>query len=78
MLYMPEGYWHFMQYLSPGFALTLRSLAHTPGNLATGLTNLTVIRTIDNFMRKWKGKQWIDYKNEKCIRDMHANMQVSR
>ncbi len=66
MLYMPEGYWHFMQYLSPGFALTLRSLAHKPANLAQGINNLVFIRTIDNIMRKWKGKKWIDYKNELC------------
>ena len=27
MLYMPEGWWHYMKYLTPGFSLSLRSLA---------------------------------------------------
>ena len=25
MLYMPEGYWHYMKYLTPGFSMSLRS-----------------------------------------------------
>jgi ribosomal protein L16 Arg81 hydroxylase len=24
MLYMPEGYWHYMKYLTPGFSMSLR------------------------------------------------------
>ena len=26
MLYMPEGWWHYMKYLTPGFSMSLRSL----------------------------------------------------
>jgi Cupin-like domain len=69
MLYMPEGYWHYLKYLSPGFSMSLRSLATKPKNLIEGLSNLFIIRNIDNIMRK-KGKQkWIDYRDEKAMKD---------
>jgi hypothetical protein len=32
MLYMPEGWWHYMKYLTPGFSMSLRLLAHKPKN----------------------------------------------
>lgn len=30
MLYMPEGWWHYMKYITPGFSLSLRSLPARP------------------------------------------------
>ncbi|MDN3708155.1 cupin-like domain-containing protein [Myroides ceti] len=68
MLYMPEGWWHYMKYLTPGFSLSLRSLAGRPANLLRGLANVAVIRYYDNWMRKRKGQSWLDYKDAESIR----------
>lgn len=67
MLYMPEGWWHYMKYLTPGFSMSLRSLAHRPKNLIQAIYNIFIMRTIDNVMRKLKGQTWIDEKNERAI-----------
>ena len=67
VLYMPEGYWHYMKYLSPGFSMSLRGLARTPKNLLKAVSNVFVLRNFDNFMRYIKGQNWIDWKNKKAI-----------
>jgi ribosomal protein L16 Arg81 hydroxylase len=67
MLYMPEGWWHYMQYLTPGFAMGLRSLSKRPANFTNAILNLFVKRNYDNFMRRKKGQKWIDYKNKQAL-----------
>lgn len=67
MLYMPEGWWHYMKYLTPGFSMSLRSLAHKPKNISEAFYNIFIMRNFDNLMRKWKGQNWIEWKNEKAI-----------
>lgn len=67
MLYMPEGWWHYMKYITPGFSMSLRSLAHKPQNFSEALYNLFIMRNFDNLMRKWKGQNWIEWKNEQAI-----------
>lgn len=70
-LYMPEGYWHYMQYLTPGFSISLRALARKPKNVTKAVYNLTVMRNYDNLMRKMKGQKWLDYKDSKAIENTH-------
>lgn len=70
-LYMPEGYWHHMHYLTPGFSMSLRSLARNPKHLANAFYNIFVMRNYDNFMRKWKGQNWIDHKDEMAYQRTH-------
>ncbi len=72
MLYMPEGWWHYMKYQTPGFSLSLRSLAGRPKNLFNGLKNVVFNRYYDNYMRKTKGQQWLDYKDAEAIRRTNA------
>ena len=68
MLFMPEGWWHYMKYQTPGFSLSLRSLAGRPSNLLKGFANVFFIRHYDNWMRKRKGQAWLDYKDQEAIR----------
>jgi len=68
VLYMPEGYWHYMRYLSPGFSMSLRSIPRNPANLGKAVYNLVVMRNFDSLMRKIKGQEWIEWKNEQAIR----------
>ena len=67
ILYMPEGYWHYMRYLTPGFSMSLRAIPRNPKNLAKAVYNIGVMRYFDQLMRKLKGQKWIDWKNEQAI-----------
>ena len=67
VLYMPEGYWHYMKYLTPGFSMSLRAIARNPKNLGKALYNIFFMRHYDNLMRRLKGQAWIDAKNEKAV-----------
>lgn len=74
MLYMPEGYWHYMKYLTPGFSMSLRAFPRNAVNLSKAVYNIFIMRHYDVFMRKWKGQQWIDYKNEQAIIRANKNL----
>ncbi|WP_396597851.1 cupin-like domain-containing protein [Dokdonia sp. R86516] len=66
-LYMPEGYWHYMKYETPGFSMSLRALPRKMSNLRKALYNVFYMRHYDNFMRRRKGQAWIDEKNERAM-----------
>lgn len=67
-LYMPEGYWHYMKYITPGFSMSLRAFPSQPKNLIKAFYNVFFMRHFDVMMRKIKGQKWIDYKNEKALK----------
>jgi len=77
MLYMPEGYWHYMKYLTPGFSMSLRSIPKQPKFLAQAVYNIFIMRHFDNFMRKRKGQVWIDQKNKKAITETHKKLGIT-
>lgn len=66
VLYMPEGYWHYMKYLTPGFSMSLRAIARNPKNLVKAIYNVIIMRNFDSIMRKLKGQKWIDWKNQQA------------
>ncbi len=74
VLYMPEGYWHYMRYITPGFSMSMRAIARKPKNLSQAIYNIFIMRNIDNLMRRVKGQQWIDEKNEKAIKNTHSGL----
>lgn len=67
VLYMPEGYWHYMKYVTPGFSMSLRAIPRKPKNLAKAIYNVFIMRNFDNLMRKLKGQKWIDWKNNQAV-----------
>lgn len=74
VLYMPEGYWHYMRYITPGFSMSLRSIARNPKNFTKAVYNIVVMRNFDNAMRRIQGQKWIDWKNQKAITKTHKNL----
>ena len=52
VLYMPEGFWHYMKYITPGFSMSLRALARNPKNLGKAFYNILIMRHYDVLMRK--------------------------
>lgn len=77
VLYMPEGYWHYMRYLTPGFSMSLRALARNPSNLGRAVYNIFVMRHFDNLMRRVKGQRWIDWKNEQAVVRTHRKLKAA-
>ncbi|MFI8377588.1 cupin-like domain-containing protein [Leeuwenhoekiella sp. NPDC079379] len=71
-LYMPEGYWHYMKYVTPGFSMSLRSLPRKPKHLLRAVYNVFIMRHFDGLMRRRKGQAWIDEKNERAITETHT------
>ena len=76
ILYMPEGYWHYMKYITPGFSMSLRSIAKKPKNIGKAAYNLFIMRHYDNLMRRFKGQKWIDWKNEQAIKRTHKKNNI--
>ena len=76
VLYMPEGWWHYMRYITPGFSMSLRAIARKPKNLGKAVYNIFVMRHFDNVMRRIKGQKWIDWKNEQAIINTHRKNNI--
>ncbi|WP_114789369.1 cupin-like domain-containing protein [Niabella yanshanensis] len=64
-LFMPAGYWHHMEYIDAGFAMSLRALQSSLGGKLNGVWNLFGMRNIDTLMKKTAPKWWYDRKKEK-------------
>lgn len=75
-LYMPEGYWHYMHYLTPGFSMSLRGFPRGVTNFSKAVYNLGVMRYFDNLMRKVAGERWIAYKNKAAITRTHKRNNI--
>jgi len=64
-LFMPAGYWHHMEYINSGFAMSLRAMQNTLGGKLTGVWKLLGMRSIDTVMKKTAPKWWYDLKKVK-------------
>ncbi len=67
-LYMPEGYWHHMTYLTPGFSMSIRAVPKKITHFFRAVYNVFFMRYFDNFMRKVQGSKWMAYKNRTAIK----------
>ena len=76
ILYMPEGWWHYMRYITPGISMSLRAIARNPKNLSKAIYNIVIMRHYDNLMRRIKGQNWIDWKNEQAIKRTHTKLNL--
>jgi hypothetical protein len=68
-LFMPGGYWHHMEYLDSGFAMSLRALQPGLAGKLKGAWNLFGMRNIDTFFKKTNPKWWYDYKKKRVFKD---------
>ncbi len=66
-LFMPAGYWHHMEYIESGFAMSLRAMqTGLPGKLK-GAWNLFGMRWLDTFFKKTFPEWWYNYKRNKTF-----------
>lgn len=75
-LFMPAGYWHHMEYLDSGFAMSLRALQSSVGGKLKGAWNLIGMRNIDTLMKKTAPKWWYDFKKEKTITAAQKEIEI--
>ncbi|MGC4101222.1 cupin-like domain-containing protein [Ferruginibacter sp.] len=64
-LFMPAGYFHHMEYIDSGFAMSLRALQSDLGGKLDGLWKLFGMRNIDTLMKKTAPKWWYERKRRK-------------
>lgn len=60
--YMPAGWWHYIQYETEGYSISVRALANSLGEKLKGARNLFVTRHFDDTMRKIFKDTWFNYK----------------
>ncbi len=75
-LFMPGGYWHHMEYLDSGFAMSLRALNSSVGGKLKGVWNLVGMRNIDTLMKKTAPQKWYDWKQKKIVEAAEKEMAV--
>ncbi|MEP6513899.1 MAG: cupin-like domain-containing protein [Parafilimonas sp.] len=73
-LFMPGGYWHHMEYLESGFAMSLRALNNGVYKLK-GLWNIAGMRSIDTLMKKAIPQRWYKWKEKKIYEAAAHEMQ---
>ena len=66
-LFMPAGYWHHMEYLDSGFAMSLRAMQNSLGGKLNGVWNLFGMRSIDTLMKKTIPHPWYNWKQKKIF-----------
>jgi Cupin-like domain len=66
-LFMPGGYWHHMEYLDSGFAMSLRALDNSLAGKLKGAWNLIGMRSIDTLMKKAAPVKWYNWKQKKIF-----------
>jgi len=66
-LFMPAGYWHHMEYIDSGFAMSLRALQESMMGKLKGAWNLFGMRNIDTMMKKAFPEWWYHTKREKAF-----------
>jgi hypothetical protein len=67
-LFMPAGYWHHMEYLDSGFAMSLRALQSSFSGKLKGAWYLLGMRNIDTLMKKTAPEWWYNHKKEKTFK----------
>ena len=65
-LFIPSGFWHHMEYLESGFAMSLRSFHPSFTVKAKGLLNLLGMRNVDTLLKLTAPVWWDKIKVQRC------------
>lgn len=67
-LFIPPGYWHYIEYIDSGFGLSLRSYNANPLKVVQGAWNLAIRHPFDNLMKRLITRQWLSLKESMAVR----------
>lgn len=73
-LFMPAGYWHHMEYLESGFAMSLRALQPSVLGKLQAIWNIFGMRNIDTLMKKTFPKTWYQWKEKKIFKNAQRDL----
>lgn len=76
-LFMPAGYWHHMEYLDSGFAMSLRALQPSISGKLKGAWNLFGMRSIDTMMKKTVPQWWYERKKKKVFANAEKELKFA-
>ncbi len=76
-LFMPAGYWHHMEYLDSGFAMSLRAMQPTLTGKLKGAWNIIGMRNIDTLMKKTAPKWWYESKKKRVFENAEKEMRMA-
>lgn len=76
-LFMPAGYWHHMEYLDSGFAMSLRALHPSLTGKLKGVWNLFGMRSIDTLMKKTAPVWWYENKKRKLFANADRELKLA-
>lgn len=68
-VFMPAGYWHFIQYETSGYSVSVRAVSSSFKDKVEGFRNLVLIRHFDNAMRTLFKNKWYEYKCSKAYQN---------
>ena len=74
--YMPAGWWHYIQYETEGYSISVRALSNSMTEKLIGARNLFITRYFDDTMRKIFKTKWLNYKIDVAKR--RANRAIRR
>lgn len=75
-LFMPAGYWHHMEYIDSGFAMSLRAMQSGFAGKLKGAWNLFGMRYLDTLFKKAIPEWWYIYKKNKTFADAEKVMEM--
>ncbi|WP_294205448.1 cupin-like domain-containing protein [uncultured Chryseobacterium sp.] len=61
-LYIPSGWWHYIQYETEGYSVSVRALPSSWLEKWRGFKNMVIIRNFDNLMRNIFKDRWFRHK----------------
>jgi hypothetical protein len=75
-LFMPAGYWHHMEYLDSGFAMSLRAMQPSISGKLKGAWYLFGMRTIDTVMKRTLPRPWYNWKQKKIVENAQKELRA--
>lgn len=65
-LYIPSGWWHYIQYETAGYSISVRALPSSLSEKWRGFKNLVITKNIDRMMRSILKERWFRHKVKKA------------
>ena len=65
-IFMPAGWWHHIEYKTPGLGFAIRSLSPHYSDRLRGLWQVGLMTHIDEILNKILGKKWFNWKIKKA------------
>lgn len=73
-LFMPSGYWHYIEYTDGGYSISLRSFGSLPARVR-GLANIATHYVVDKGMNRLIGPNWRKWKERLAERRAEGALQ---